>query len=113
MKQPPTRHTLAAFLALALPSAAQDVPEGLVVHYACAGGGHLAAAYLNPEGGASYAVVVWEGTMAPMKAGPTGSGVRYLSLDDSRLIWHTKGDKGFLAHDDADETIIAQDCVAR
>ena len=47
-----------------------------------------------------------------MKAGPTGSGVRYLSLDASKLVWHTKGDQGFLAHDDADETMIASDCTA-
>ena len=105
---------LLPLLCLALPAmaAAQDVPEGLVTHYACAGGGHLAASYINPPGGASYAVVVWDGRMTPMKAGPTGSGVRYLSLDRSKLIWHVKGDQGFLAHDDADETMIATDCTA-
>ena len=48
-----------------------------------------------------------------MKAGPTGSGVRYVSLDDSRLVWHTKGTQGFLARDDADQTMIATDCTAR
>jgi membrane-bound inhibitor of C-type lysozyme len=48
----------------------------------------------------------------PMKAGPTGSGVRYLSLDGSELVWHSKGDTGFFAHDDAGETMIAQDCKA-
>ena len=62
-------------------------PRASSVHYACAGGAHLAAAYLNPPGGASYAVVVFDGRMTPMKAGPTGSGVRYVSLDalDARL----------------------------
>ena len=30
----------------------------------------------------------------------------------SKLVWHTKGDQGFLAHDDADETMIASDCTA-
>ena len=42
--------------------------------------------------------------------GPTGSGVRYVSLDDTRLVWHTKGRDGFLAHDDAEETMIAANC---
>lgn len=105
--------------ALAFPAAAagvamaQAVPEGLVMHYACEGNTHLAAAYINAPDGASYAVVVFDGRMTPMKAGPTGSGVRYVSLDDSKLVWHTKGDGGFLAHDDAGETMIAADCKAR
>jgi membrane-bound inhibitor of C-type lysozyme len=105
---------LLPLLALALPAlaTAQDAPEGLVVLYACAAGSHLAAAYINAAGGTSYAVVVRDGRMTPMKAGPTGSGVRYFSLDGSKLVWHVKGDTGFLAHDDADETMIATDCTA-
>ena len=70
-------------------------------------------AYINPPGGDSYAVVAYDGRLVPMKAGPTGSGVRYRSLDGTSLVWHTKGDEGFLAHDDADMTMIAGDCVAR
>ena len=93
-------------------AAAQDAPAGTVVHYACAGGGRLAAAYINAPG-ASYAVVVWDGRMTPMRAGPAGSGVRYLSLDGSGLVWHTKGDAGFLARDDAGETMIAPGCEAK
>ena len=57
-------------------------PEGLVQHYTCAGGAHLAAAYINPPEGGSYAVVVFDGKMTPMKAGLTGSGVRYVSLSE-------------------------------
>lgn len=100
--------------ALALPAAAwaQDAPEGLVRHYTCAGGAHLAAAYINAPGGSSYAVVVFDGKMTPMKAGPTGSGVRYVSLAPPALVWHTKGAQGFLARDDDDETMIATDCQA-
>lgn len=103
------------FLAAAagLPAAAEDVPEGLTVRYACADGATLAVAYINPPGGAdSFAVLLHDGALVPMKAGPTGSGVRYLSLDGSALVWHTKGDVGFLAHDDAGETLIAGDCTA-
>jgi membrane-bound inhibitor of C-type lysozyme len=98
-------------LAFALPAVAQEVPEGSVAHYRCDGGGSLAAAYLNPPGGDSYAVVVWDGRMTPMKAGLTGSGVRYLALDGSDLVWHTKGDEGFLAHD-TDMAMIAEGCTA-
>jgi len=35
-----------------------------------------------------------------------------LTLDRSKLVWHVKGDQGFLAHDDADETMIATGCTA-
>ena len=62
-------------LLLALPAAAQDVPEGLTADYRCDGGATLAVAYINPRGGASYAVVAHDGRLIPMKAGPTGSGV--------------------------------------
>jgi membrane-bound inhibitor of C-type lysozyme len=99
-------------LLLATPATAQDAPEGLSVAYACAGGSAVSVAYLNPPGGASYAVVLHDGALVPMKAGPTGSGVRYVSLDDTRLVWHTKGREGFLARDDAGETMIAPDCEA-
>jgi membrane-bound inhibitor of C-type lysozyme len=102
-----------ATLALPTAAAARDaVPEGTSLSYACAGGASLEVAYINVPGGASYAVVAHDGALVPMKAGPTGSGVRYLSLDDSALVWHTKGDQGFLARDDADETMIATDCTA-
>jgi membrane-bound inhibitor of C-type lysozyme len=106
------RPTLAAALAaLALPAAAQPVPEGFSASYACAGGATVEAAYLNaPE--ASYAVVLHDGRLVPLKAGPTGSGVRYVSLPgiEPPLVWHTKGADAFLARDDAGETMLAEDC---
>ena len=57
-------------------------------------------------------MVLHEGDLVPMKAGPTGSGVRYVSIGEPRLVWHAKGDVGFLARDDADETMIAPECIA-
>jgi membrane-bound inhibitor of C-type lysozyme len=99
-------------LASATPVAAQDAPEGLAVGYVCDGGAALQVAYLNPPGGDSYAVVGYDGRLIPMKAGPTGSGVRYVSLDGpGALVWHTKGSEGFLARDDAAESMLLQGCV--
>jgi membrane-bound inhibitor of C-type lysozyme len=92
------------------PAFAQGVPEGQAVAYGCDGGATLAVAYINPPGGDSYAVVAYDGRLVPMKAGPTGSGVRYLSLDGSRLVWHAKGTQGFLARD-ADMSMIAEGCA--
>ena len=104
---------LLLLLALAAPAVAPRTCRRALVHrYACAGGAALAVAYVNPPGGAeSYAVVLHDGALVPMKAGPTGSGVRYVSLDGTALVWHTKGDQGFLARDDADLTMIATDCT--
>ena len=55
----------------------------------------LQVAYLNPEGGPSLAVVAYGGQLVPMRAGPTGSGVRYVAIDGG-LIWHSKGPEGTL-----------------
>jgi membrane-bound inhibitor of C-type lysozyme len=101
-----------AAVAIAGTATAQDVPEGLTVTYTCAGGVQVLTAYINTPSGDAYAVILHDDALVPMKAGPTGSGVRYLSLDDTRLVWHTKGDGGFLARDDAGETMIVRDCVA-
>ncbi|MFT3971980.1 MAG: MliC family protein [Amaricoccus sp.] len=87
--------------------------EGLTTHYTCEGGAHLPVAYVNTPAGDSYAVLVYDGRMAVLKAGITGSGVRYVSVDGTQLVWHVKGQSGFLAHDDADETMILPDCTAR
>ncbi len=107
------RRLVALPLLLALPAGARDVPEGLSQTYECQGGKTVRAAYINPPDGDSYSVVDFEGRLIPMKAGPTGSGVRYLSLGEPEaLIWHTKGDEAFLARD-ADMTMLAEGCVAR
>ncbi len=101
---------LTAFLP-ALPALADDVPLAVTGTYLCDVGQRIEVAYLNPPGGPSLAVLAWDGRLIPMQAGPTGSGVRYLSIDPSKLVWHTKGDAGFLAHDNAGETMILTDCT--
>ena len=103
---------LALVTALAAPAAADGVAEGLTVHYRCEGEAEVDAAYINTPGGESYAVVLHGGVLMPMKAGISGSGVRYVSLQPPALVWHTKGNEGFLANDDAGETMIAGGCVA-
>ena len=105
------RIALAALAASAAPALAEAVPEGMTVSYACDGGGRLEVAYVNPaESGESFAVVLHDGALVVMKAGMSGSGVRYVSIGEPRLVWHTKGNSGFLAHDDADETMILGNC---
>lgn len=107
---------LAMLAGLAGPAAAEElaagVEEGLTVRYRCEAGAAVEVAYINTPEGGSYAVVLHAGVLVPMKAGPTGSGVRYVSLQPPALVWHTKGNGGFLANDDAGETMIAAGCVA-
>jgi membrane-bound inhibitor of C-type lysozyme len=94
---------------LALPAKA-EVSEGLSFAYRCEGQVGLQVAYVNAPGGESYAVVGREEGLAVLKAGPTGSGVRYVSIDGTGLVWHVKGPEGFLARDDASETMVLEGC---
>jgi membrane-bound inhibitor of C-type lysozyme len=93
----------------AAPAPAQ-APEALTLNYRCDDGAHLPVAYVNAPEGASYAVLVHDAKLDVLKAGPTGSGVRYVSIDGSSLVWHVKGPEGFLARDDGDETMILTGC---
>ncbi len=98
-------------ISIALPAAAQDVPEASTARYACDGGVGLEVAYLNPPHGPSLAVVLYDGRLIPMRAGPTGSGVRYVAYDHSGLVWHSKANAGFLARDDgARQETLAGGC---
>jgi membrane-bound inhibitor of C-type lysozyme len=79
-------------------AAAQEA--SLTRTYHCDAGAVLRVAYLNPDPDTSLAVVDYAGHLVPMRAGPTGSGVRYQAIDTaSGLIWHSKGNDGFLARD--------------
>lgn len=100
---------LAAF---ALPSFAH-AGEAVSVHYRCDDGARLPVAYVNTPAGESYAVLVHDGKLDILKAGMAASGVRYVSIDGSDLVWHVKGNEGFLAQDDAGEPMILAGCKAR
>ena len=75
------RIALAALAVTVSPTLAEDIPEGMIVAYACDGGGKLTVAYINPAGLEEFfAVVFHDGALVPMKAGISGSGVRYVSI---------------------------------
>lgn len=109
---PAAAATVSAFALTAL-AAGAFAEETVTVHYRCEDGAHLPVAYINTPEGDSYAVLVHAAKLDVLKAGITGSGVRYTSIDGSNLVWHVKGNEGFLAHDDADETMILRSCKAR
>ncbi|HSI50543.1 MAG TPA: MliC family protein [Ideonella sp.] len=88
------------------------------VNYRCAAGKHLSAAYLNLRGGESFAVLSWQGRQEVLRAGPTGSGVRYAALPgavpgaaSAGLVWQTKGPEGILSQELGQATrTLAFDC---
>ncbi len=107
------RLLILAALAPALPALAEDVAPAATGSYLCDGGQRIQVAYLNPPAGPSMAVVAWDGRLIPMQAGPTGSGVRYVAFDTATgLVWHTKGNAGFLAHDiGGTQTTLLDNCT--
>jgi membrane-bound inhibitor of C-type lysozyme len=83
--------------------------------YRCTGGARLPVVYLNLKGGDAFATIYVNGHLVLMRSGPTGSGARYISVDEQLgYRWHTKGDVGnlfFLGADHtARETLVLQDC---
>lgn len=109
------RRTLpfASALALSLHALPVSAAESLVTHYRCDDGARLPVAYVNAPSGDDYAVIVHDSRLEVLKAGLSGSGVRYVSIDGTGLVWHVKGAEGFLAKDDAGETMILQNCKER
>ena len=83
--------------------------------YRCAGGVKLPVVYLNIQGGDAFATVYVNGTLALMRAGPTGSGANYYPVDERVAYrWQVKGDLGSLWYrapgPASRETMLLQDC---
>ena len=73
--------------------------------YDCDRGVVLPVSFINPPGEPGIAVLVAEGKLVTLRALPSGSGVRYVSVDEQdgyRL--YTKGDEAFVAWLAADHT---------
>jgi membrane-bound inhibitor of C-type lysozyme len=107
---------LVAGLALAAPAAvAQYVAPAFSAAYLCDDGAVLQAAYLNPAEGPSLAVIDWAGRLIPMRAGPTGSGARYVAFDErTGFVWHVKGPEGtllFASDPSAEEEVVLAGCA--
>ena len=85
--------------------------------YRCEGGQQLAVSYINLHDGDSLAVLAREGKTHVMRIAPSGSGARYIALDEqASWRWHTKGAAGtlsFLAADHtAQEKTVLRDCLS-
>ncbi len=86
--------------------------------YACADGKTLEAAFLNQTAGDSFASISWQGEPVLMYRARSGSGVRYIDVDEQRgLRLYTHGKEAMLAYmaadDAAKETPLLRDCRMR
>lgn len=90
--------------------AAEDAHEpsrydALSITYACEGGVQVQAVYFNFEDGNALAALAYEGTLAPMRIMPSGSGAKYTSLNEELgWRWHTKGNDASLSYMAPDHT---------
>ncbi len=94
-----------AIMCAPLETFAQDGPDISSHIFQCERGVLLPVTFITPPDGAGLAVMQVDGKQVAMRALPTASGVRYVSLDeqDSYRL-HTKGDEGFVTHMAADHT---------
>jgi membrane-bound inhibitor of C-type lysozyme len=112
------RLSIALIGALALPAAALAEVQIAEATYDCARGVTLSVSYINADGDPGIAVMSVDGKLITLRARPTGSGVRYIALDeqDSYRLY-TKGDAAFVrwmaADHTAEEIAVLDDCRAR
>ncbi|MDC0656555.1 MliC family protein [Leisingera sp. SS27] len=78
--------------------------------YSC-DGGWIDAVYVE-TGSQSSVVLLAEGNLVVLKAGPSGSGVRYAPESDTDgYIWHVKGGQGVLAWQEAGRSsLVLNNC---
>lgn len=94
----------------------EPAPHMKSVHYLCERGVGIPATYINPAEGEGLAVIVVEGKQVALRQGRSGSGVRYIALDEQDSYrWHTKGDRAVLswlaADHTAEEQVLLRDCT--
>lgn len=79
--------------------------DALSITYTCEGGVRVQAIYFNFEDGNALAALAYDGTLAPMRIMPSGSGAKYTSLNEELgWRWHTKGNDASLSYMAADHT---------
>lgn len=95
--------------ALAMSSAHAHASEGTAPEqviqstYVCERGATIPVTYINAKDGDSFAVAMIEGRQVAMAIAPSGSGARYVAVNEQESYrWHIKGDEGTLSFLDAD-----------
>lgn len=109
--------TLGAPLPFAVAAEEQQTPDIEQKVYVCERGATIPVTYINTNDGDSIAVAVIEGRHIPMTLAPSGSGARYVAIDEQQSYrWHSKGDEGILsfmeADHEAEEQTLLGECRA-
>lgn len=82
--------------------------------YVCERGATIPVTYINAKDGDSFAVAVIEGRQVAMAIAPSGSGARYVAVNEQESYrWHIKGDEGTLSfleadHEAEERTLLAE-----
>lgn len=75
--------------------------SGPLLSYVCDSGAELQLAEVTLETGETLVFLFFDGDEIQMQPVPAASGARYRSPDpDTPLVWHAKGDEGFLAREE-------------
>lgn len=99
----------------AVPALAENADDLRRVVYACEGGKAMEVVFLNTAGGDSYAFVLADGEMIPMRVAVSASGARYLSLgpQPTRQLWEAKGRADLVGLEGETEVPLRHDCAAQ
>lgn len=114
-----TAALLAGFNGLSMAQEAPDLPITPKISYLCERNVEIQVSYINGlKNEDALAVVYAEGKLIPMRRAISGSGARYIALDEQDSYrWHTKGSEGvlsFMAADHtAEEEVVLRNCVSK
>ena len=106
MKRPISSLAILAIGFSALQALAADNEMSVIQYdYICERGTKIPVTYLNTENGESYAVAVIEGRQIAMALAPSGSGARYIAINEQESYrWHSQGNEATLSFLEADHT---------
>ncbi len=83
-------------LAFSLSNAAMAEDFTSTAHYLCHDGSDLSVAYITPDQGNAYAVLLLDGALHIARSAISASGARYVGVEDEGLSWHVKRGEGLL-----------------
>ncbi len=90
----------------------------LSVTFSCEDGAQVPVSYFNSSDGTGAAAMVIDGDLIAMKQTPSGSGIRYESVDtDGTYYLRSKGWDATITHqansDTAPERVLFKDCTSK
>lgn len=92
--------------AMAQPSDGDTIRQ---VDYYCERNIVIPVSYINTASGSSFAVINVDNKQVPMSQAPSGSGARYVAIDEQDSYrWHEKAGEAILSYLEADDSAEEQ-----